>query len=171
MERERFKSNRDIAIQALSLFDGAREALGGVRSPFTPGHEHANAETALKEAGVSEHDIRWNAKVKRYVVLKRIQDQADHWTRVATLVPKLYAHFGKEAKENMRALLKARHEVWTAGDMFGHDFDHDSSEKFNAIIWKGYAKAKKVDDPIDANLDDVQKKLEAKLQKYIEWDA
>ena len=170
-KRERYKSNRSIAIEALSVFDEMREALDGIRSPFSPGHEQAEAKQALAEAGINENDQRFHARTQQYVVQKRIQDRNEQWEKVAAIAPKLYAHFGSDTKVHMRELLKARQEVWVAAEMYGSSTSDKTLERAHAAIWKGYGAAtEKGVDEIDKKLDEAQRAMEEKLRIYVEWD-
>ncbi|WP_257170816.1 hypothetical protein [Bradyrhizobium sp. SRS-191] len=103
-KREKIEEKRiDIAIEALELAYECQEIFEIIRSPGTLGSEY---EDMPRRDGEAEPE--WRSRGPFYATLKRVQQHADFFERVAKLRPRYMALFGVPAADSFKLIREAR---------------------------------------------------------------
>ncbi|WP_354134423.1 hypothetical protein [Bradyrhizobium sp. S3.9.1] len=103
-KREKIEEKRiDIAIEALELAYECQEVFGTIRDPGTFGPEYADMP---RRDGEGEPE--WRSRGPFYATLRRVQEHADFFERLAKLRPRYMALFGVPAADSFKLIREAR---------------------------------------------------------------
>ncbi|WP_156937093.1 hypothetical protein [Bradyrhizobium sp. WSM2254] len=147
-KREKIEEKRiDIAIEALELAYECQEVFEIIRNPITSGSEYADMPRRD-----SEGEPEWSSRAPFYATLRRAQDNAGMFERLAKLRPRYMALFGVPAADSFKLIREARaHVVVSAQHLcfrpfVGPDADNQRTRK-ECDVWHGMAEVYLADYP------------------------
>ncbi|MCP2207459.1 hypothetical protein [Bradyrhizobium diazoefficiens] len=147
-KREKIEEKRiDIAIEALELAYECQEAFEVIRNPGTLGLEYADMP---RRDGEGEPE--WSHRGPFYAILKRVQEHAGMFERLAKLRPRYMALFGVPAADSFKLIREARAYVVVSAQhlcyrpFVGPDAQNQRT-RMECDVWDGLAEVYLADYP------------------------
>ena len=119
VRREKFKADRERAIEIAAIFEEGRFVISQVRAPFANASEIYAAEQAISgNSSVTENSRQgW---VQRAVVIQRIQRFDEFWSRLFKALPVAQAVFGQQIRNALFKIIEVRQSVYAAAEIYPH---------------------------------------------------
>jgi hypothetical protein len=160
-KREKIEEKRiDIAIEALALAYDSQEVFEIIRSPGTMGHEYEDMPRREHE-----DDAEWGRRGPFYATLKRIQNNAEFFEKLAKLRPRYMALFGANAADSFKLIREARAYVFVSAQhlcyrpLVGPNAQ-ETRTRMECDVWDGMAEVYLADLP-DAN------RVDTRLKRFV----
>ena len=164
-KRERYKADRERAIEIAALFHEGRFVLEQIRSPLLLAGELNRAKEAIESDERTQEDAKNQRWITRRVMITRIVDQEDYWVKVFNSLPMAKAVFGEHIYDALFSILKARQKVYAAAEMYpsldGVNFD------VTQVLFRRKEPESEEAKSLEAMLDQAEAELDRLMAPYV----
>ena len=125
IKREKYKKDRERAIEIASIYYEGESILHNIRAPFLSASEIKDGERALGDVPEGVSDAQLNKWTTRAVVLNRIQRHDDYWEKLFNILPVAKVMFGVSVHDALFDLILIRSKLYAAADAILYSPDGD----------------------------------------------
>lgn len=149
LEQRRDTRRLELAERILEVAYLTEDAFQAIRSGMST---VGDVQRARKNLGLSEAEIQQRVQNRSgddqrqetaQIVMDRIADHSELWTKYFEVLPSARAYFGLEVSKALRNLLQMRQRVYASALVYGTTpgLDRPAASKFEADFWSGWGQA------------------------------